>query len=272
MSRRTVELVVISDVHLGTFGLHADELLKYLKSIKPDMLILNGDIIDIWNFKKRFFPKKHLRIIYELIKLSQKGTKVIYLTGNHDDLLRTFGRSNFGSIKLRDHLKIDIKGKRYWFFHGDIFDRSIQQTKWLAKLGGKGYDFLIYINRLFNRLAKFYGRAPFSFSAKIKNNVKKAVKYISDFEQAACDVACDQGFDFVVCGHIHMPIIKTIRHSKKNKFVKYMNSGDWVENLSALEFDGEIWKIFRYYEPELQLRLKKIKSIKELKVPAPAFN
>ena len=150
MKKRKVEIAVISDVHLGTFGCHAKELLLYLNSIKPEKLILNGDIVDIWQFRKRYFPKAHLEVIKKIIDLSAKGTEVIYITGNHDEMLRKFSDISMGKIAVVDKLVLKLDGKKAWFFHGDVFDASIQNAKWIAKLGGWGYDLLILINQFLN--------------------------------------------------------------------------------------------------------------------------
>ncbi|NNE25358.1 MAG: UDP-2,3-diacylglucosamine diphosphatase [Saprospiraceae bacterium] len=256
MNKRAIDVVVISDLHLGTFGCHSKELLEYLNSINTKTLILNGDIIDVWNFKKKKFPDEHLLVLSTILSMSQKGTKVYYITGNHDDLLRQFSCSNFGQIQLEDKLILDIGGKRHWFFHGDIFDASIQNARWLAKLGGKGYDLLIWLNRTINKLAKFLGRKPMSFSRKIKENVKKAVKYIHDFEQITVDLAVENNFDYVVCGHIHTACIKKMSHSHDKGSVIYMNSGDWVESLTALEYYNDDWHLFTYdYDVEVPFEL-----------------
>jgi UDP-2,3-diacylglucosamine pyrophosphatase LpxH len=241
MAKRNVEIVVLSDVHLGTFGCHATELLGYLKQIQPEILILNGDIIDIWQFRKRYFPQAHLAIIKQIISLAVKGTKVYYLTGNHDEMLRKFSDFNLGNITLADKIILEIGGRKHWFFHGDIFDPSIQNAKWLAKLGGWGYDLLILMNRALNKLLALLGREKYSLSKRIKTSVKNAVKYISDFEKAACELAVDQGYDFVICGHIHQPELR-VYHGDKGSCV-YMNSGDWVENLTSLEYHNHKWEI-----------------------------
>ncbi|MCB0685824.1 MAG: UDP-2,3-diacylglucosamine diphosphatase, partial [Saprospiraceae bacterium] len=168
----------------------------------------------------------------------------IYLTGNHDDLLRKFSDLKLGNLEIRDKLTLKINGKNYWFFHGDVFDVSVNYAKWIARLGGKGYDLLIRINRIINRLLKKYGHPPKSFSKKIKNNIKNAVKFISDFEKTAAELAIENEFDYVVCGHIHSPCIHTVRTSHGQ--VIYMNSGDWVENLTALEYQMGKWQMFDY--------------------------
>ncbi len=246
MKKRAVDLVVISDVHLGTYGCHAKELLHYLNSIKPKILILNGDIIDIWQFRKRYFPKPHLKVIKKIISFASKGTEVIYITGNHDEMLRKFSDTEMGSFKLVDKLVLELDGKQAWFFHGDIFDASIQNAKWLAKLGGWGYDMLILLNQLINWFLVKFGKEKFSLSKKIKNSVKKAVKYISDFEDVAAELAVKNNYEFVVCGHIHQPQMRT--YTDKNGSCIYLNSGDWIENLTSLEYHDQEWKLVHYQQ------------------------
>jgi len=187
--KRNVDLVVISDVHLGAFGCHAKELLMYLRSIRPKMLVLNGDIIDIWQFRKRYFPKSHLMVIRHLTGLIAKGTKVIYITGNHDELMRKFVKFNLGSFKLVNKLLLDLDGKKNWIFHGDVFDITMQYSKWLARFGSVGYDFLILLNSLVNFVVTRLGGEKISFSRKIKHSVKSAVSYINRFEETAAGIA-----------------------------------------------------------------------------------
>ena len=249
MKKRKVELAVISDVHLGTYGCHAEELLSYLNSIKPKILILNGDIIDIWQFRKRFFPKTHLLVIKKIIDMATKGTKIIYITGNHDELLRRFSDMELGNFNLVDKAILDLDGKKTWIFHGDVFDASIQHSKWLAKLGGWGYDMLILINRRINWCLERVGRERYSLSKKIKNSVKKAVKYINDFEEVAAELAIEQGYKYVVCGHIHQP--QMIRKVNKHGTCLYLNSGDWIENLTALEYQNKKWELYHFAEDKL---------------------
>jgi UDP-2,3-diacylglucosamine pyrophosphatase LpxH len=244
VKKRNIELVVISDVHLGTYGCHAKELLQYLNSIKPKTLILNGDIIDIWQFRKSYFPKSHLKVLKKLISLASRGTKIYYLTGNHDEALRKFSDVHMGNFSLLDKLVLELDGKKAWFFHGDVFDSSVHSAKWIAKLGGIGYDYLILLNRLVNWFLNKLGKEPYSLSKKIKGSVKKAVKFISDFENTATEIAIDNAYDFVCCGHIHEPII--IRKSNSNGSTLYLNSGDWIENLTALEYNRKRWKLYQY--------------------------
>jgi UDP-2,3-diacylglucosamine pyrophosphatase LpxH len=244
LKKRKVEVVVISDVHLGTYGCHAKELLNYLSSIKPKILILNGDIIDIWQFRKSYFPSDHLKVIQKIISLSTKGTKVYYITGNHDELLRKFTDVSFGNLELIDKLILNLDGKKAWIFHGDIFDASITHAKWLAKLGGWSYDFLILINRGINFGLIKMGKEAYSLSKKIKENVKSAVKFISNFEEICIELAIEKQYDYVICGHIHQPKIETVTTNKGT--ILYLNSGDWIENLTALEYHKKRWKLFKY--------------------------
>jgi len=246
LKKRKLDLVVISDVHLGTFGSHATELCYYLNTIKPKTLVLNGDIIDIWQFRKSYFPKSHLKVIKKIIDLAAKGTKVYYVTGNHDEFLRKFSDTSIGNFSVVDKLVLDLDGEKAWIFHGDVFDASVQHSKWIAKLGGYGYDYLILINRFVNWCLKKIGKEPYSFSKKIKASVKKAVKHISDFENTATELAIEKEYDYVICGHIHEP--KMLRKETKIGSTMYLNSGDWVENLTALEYNKKRWKLYRYEE------------------------
>jgi len=243
--KRKIPLVVISDVHLGTYGCQAKELLHYLKSIQPKTLVLNGDIIDMWSFSKRYFPVAHMEVLRYIIKMSNQGTRVIYITGNHDEALRKYSDFILGNLELVDKLILDLDGKKTWIFHGDVFDSSTKgYAKILAKLGGKGYDLLILINSLINWILVSMGKEKKSFSKVVKNSVKKAVAFISNFETTAAEIAIEKKYSYVVCGHIHMPQKKMVK-TKMGK-VLYLNSGDWIENLTALEYKNEKWKIYYY--------------------------
>ncbi|NNK27178.1 MAG: UDP-2,3-diacylglucosamine diphosphatase [Flavobacteriaceae bacterium] len=276
MKKRKIEVVVISDVHLGTFGCHAKQLLTYLNSIDPETLVLNGDIIDIWQFNKRYFPSSHLQVIKKITGMAAKGTKVIYLTGNHDDMLRKFSDVTIGNLSILDKIVLNLDGKRAWIFHGDVFDVSIQNAKWLAKLGGYGYDLLILINRFMNWCLALFGREKFSLAKRLKNGVKRAVKYIDDFEEVSSDLAIAKGYDYVICGHIHQPQITT-KENKEGE-TQYLNSGDWVENLTALEYKFKRWKLYHYSQDKLvpfytdevikDASIDELMSAKKLKDPA----
>ena len=244
MKKRRIDLVVISDVHLGAFACHAEELMAYLSSIEPEKLILNGDIIDIWQFNKHYFPASHLRILNKIISMASNGTEVIYITGNHDDMLRKFSKTFIGNFSIQDQLILELDGKKAWFFHGDVFDISIRHAKWLAKLGGYGYDLSLLLNRILNWLFTKLGKERYSLVKKIKNSTKNAVKYIDNFERTAIETAIAKDYDYVICGHIHQPK-KELFETKYGKCT-YLNSGDWVENLSALEYSFKRWKIYNY--------------------------
>lgn len=247
--KRKVEIAVISDVHLGTYGCHAKHLLTYLNSIEPKKLILNGDIIDIWQFSKRYFPKSHLKVIKKIMDFASDGTEIIYITGNHDEMLRKFSGTALGKISIVDKLVLKLNGKKAWFFHGDVFDVSIQNAKWLAKLGGYGYDLLTLLNRLVNWFLEKRGKERYSLSKRIKNSVKTAVKYINDYEKVISELAIENGYDYVVCGHIHQPKMEYIEN--KHGKTMYLNSGDWVENFTALEYQFKRWKIYNYNKDKL---------------------
>jgi UDP-2,3-diacylglucosamine pyrophosphatase LpxH len=261
--KRKVELAVVSDVHLGTYGCHAEELLNYLKSIEPKTLILNGDIIDAWQFSKRYFPEKHHEVLKEIVSMLGRGTEVYYLTGNHDEILRRFSDFHLGNFRLLDKIVLNIDGKICWFFHGDVFDVTMQHSKWLAKLGGKGYDFLILINKAANYISEhFLGKGKMSLSKKIKNSVKTAVSFISNFENTAAEIAIENGYDYVICGHIHEPTIKTIETKKGN--INYLNSGDWIENLTALEYNDKQWRLYSYMEDLMEKTIDDTEVVNEL--------
>ena len=173
MEKRKTQVSIISDVHLGTYGCHANELVTYLRGIEPDLLILNGDIIDIWQFSKRYFPASHMQVIKEIFSLLSKGTRIFYITGNHDETLRKYSGLELGNFKLVDKLVLDIDGAKTWIFHGDVFDSTTKgSAKIIAKLGGHGYDLLILINRWINWLLNAIGKDKMSLSKKIKNGVK----------------------------------------------------------------------------------------------------
>jgi len=251
MERRTVEVVVMSDLHLGTYGCHAKEIVNYLKSISPQILILNGDIIDGWQFSKRYFPPSHLQVIKEVISLAGNGTRVIYITGNHDEMLRRYSDIQLGNFHLTDKIVMEINGKMTWIFHGDVFDATTKgSAKIMAKLGGHGYDLLIVLNRIINWWLKLFGKEKMSFSKKVKNAVKEAVSWVANFEQTAAELAIEKKYDYVICGHIHQPQVKEIQ-TEKGKVV-YLNSGDWVENLTSLEYHHNEWTIYHYNESAFQ--------------------
>jgi UDP-2,3-diacylglucosamine pyrophosphatase LpxH len=248
MEKRALDVVVISDVHLGTYGCRAKELVAYLKSIRPNILILNGDIIDGWQFTKRYFPASHMAVIKEVLNLMTEGTRVFYITGNHDELLRRYADFQLSHFTLTDKLVLEIDNKMTWIFHGDVFDNTTKGgAKILAKLGSSGYGALILFNRLVNGVLRIFGREKLSISKKVMLGVNKLGK-INEFEQIAAELAIEKKYDYVICGHIHQPQ-KRIIETEKGK-VTYLNSGDWVEHLTALEYHHNQWSIFEYNEKD----------------------
>jgi UDP-2,3-diacylglucosamine pyrophosphatase LpxH len=265
--KRKLEYVVISDIHLGTYGCKATELLNYLKTIEPKVLFLNGDIIDIWQFNKRYFPKAHMNVIKHITSLLSNGTDVHYITGNHDEMLRKFKGFQLGNFTILNKLILTIDDKKAWIFHGDVFDVTMKHSKWLAKLGGKSYDMLIILNTFINWISKLFGYGKLSLSKKIKNSVKSAVKFINNFEETASDIAIDNKYDYVICGHIHQPEIREISNLKGS--TTYLNSGDWIENLTALEYKNNKWSLYEYAKDEIarntaqKLNKKQLKALKK---------
>ncbi len=249
MEKRPVDVVVLSDVHLGTYGCRAKELVNYLKSITPNILILNGDIIDGWQFTKRYFPVAHIMVIKEIIQFITNGTRVFYITGNHDEMMRRYTDLQMGNFTLTDKLVLEIDNKMTWIFHGDVFDNTTKGgAKVLAKLGSSGYNLLIRFNRFINFILKSLGRERVSISKRVMAGVNKAVSKINDFELIAAELAIEKKYDYVICGHIHQPQ-KKIVETKDGK-VTYLNSGDWVEHCTALEYQQNEWTIFEYNEKD----------------------
>jgi UDP-2,3-diacylglucosamine pyrophosphatase LpxH len=244
-AKRDGELVVISDVHLGTYGARASELVSYLRSIQPRTLVLNGDIIDIWQFSKHYFPTDHMQVLKEITSLLSKGTKVYYITGNHDEMLRKFKGFSMGNFEIQNKLILPLTTGTAWIFHGDVFDTTMKHSKWIAKLGGKGYDLLIVLNTIVNWFSEKLGRGRVSLSKKVKDSVKGVIKFVNNFEETAAEIAINNGYQFVVCGHIHHPQIKKMTNAN-GESVMYLNSGDWVENSTALEYDKEQWTLYKH--------------------------
>ncbi len=248
--KRPVEVAVISDLHLGMRGCRAAEVLRYLKSIDPEVLVLNGDIIDVWQFKKKYFPAAHMQVVRELLGMIARQKTIYYITGNHDEVFRRFKGFETSNFKIVNKVVLPLDGKKAWFFHGDVFDVTMQHSKWLAMLGGKGYDALIWFNHLINQVSLALGKGRISLSKKVKESVKSAVKFINHFEETAAEIAIRNGFDFVVCGHIHQPANRIVKTDDGE--VTYLNSGDWVENCTALEYNQGEWRI--HWQEEVAAR------------------
>lgn len=251
--------IVLSDIHLGAKDAHVKEVISFLKYNTCDLLILNGDIIDGWKLKRGApWKKSYTNFWRRILKISKK-TPVIYLRGNHDDFLDQIFPIRIGKIRVTDHyIHNTVGGKKYYVIHGDIFDIVIQKKwlKWLAHIGDIGYSILLWSNRIVNFVRSKQNKPKMSLSLYVKSKVKAAVSYISSFSDELVLLAEKNNCDGVICGHIHHPEIKKING------ITYMNSGDWVENLSALveDFNGD-WKIVNYTKPK---KSKKIKSLSEI--------
>ncbi|AKZ61966.1 serine/threonine protein phosphatase [Herbaspirillum hiltneri N3] len=224
----------ISDVHLGTPGCQAQRLLEFLRATESDTLYLVGDIIDGWQLKRRWYwEQSHNNVVQTVLKKAKKGTNVVFVPGNHDEVIRQFIDLDFGGIKIRDELvHTTANGKRMLVIHGDRFDGVIACAKWLAYVGDNLYTMILKFNQWFNSWRARAGLPYWSLSQYLKGKVKNAVNYITSFEDALAAEASKKGLDGVICGHIHKPEIRDING------IKYCNDGDWVESLSALVEDA----------------------------------
>lgn len=228
--RTRYRTVWISDVHLGTKNCQDRALLRFLKSFDADYLYLVGDIVDIWAIRRYiWWPPTHNRIIRRVMKMAKQGTRVRLIPGNHDEHLRQFLPINLGEIELvAEDVHHALDGRKVWIIHGDDFDLVTRYHRWVALLGDHSYEFLLWLNRHFNRLRAALRLGYWSLSAAIKHRVKGAVNFISDFEESLAKEATRRGFDAVICGHIHHAEMKKIGD------VLYLNCGDWVESCSAV--------------------------------------
>lgn len=250
--RKYYKTIIISDLHLGIKSSKAKEVVHFLKSHRSELLILNGDIIDGWQLKKSgSWKKRHTNFFKLLMKLITKdNTRVIYLRGNHDDFLDEIMPFSMGLFTIRRNYIHESGEKKYFILHGDIFDSITSQFKWLAKLGDIGYIFLLWLNRHYNNYRQKHNLPYYSLSQKVKQSVKMAVSFMDDFEHELCDMAKSKKCQGVITGHIHQPANKMVGS------IHYLNSGDWVETMSALveTYEGE-WKIL-YYQKEMEEELK----------------
>lgn len=237
--------IFISDVHLGSKGAKADYLSHFLKYNQCEKLYLVGDIIDGWRLKKRiFWPQEHTNVIRRILTKSKRGTDVIYVTGNHDDFLRRYSGVDFGNIELCDEAVYETtKGQKLLVVHGDKYDGVIQTQRWLAILGDWSYEFLVIVNRYFNKIRQKMGMGYWSLSSYLKQKVKSAVSFISAYEDAVIKDCKKDGYHGVICGHIHHPEIRHIDG------IDYYNCGDWVESCTAIveTLDGDI-KLLQWIE------------------------
>ncbi len=250
--KRNLDILVISDLHLGTYGSEADEVLAYLDSINADKIVINGDFVDIMLFNKRFWPSSHMKVIKYFLDLISKGKEIYYVTGNHDELMRKFLNFKIQNFKIVNQIVLDTDEGKVWIFHGDVFDFSIQ-TVWLTKLAGFLYDYMIIFNSWINKKIMIpLGQKRLNFSKTLKSNVKTAVQYFANFEMKAAEVAQKNGYKYVVCGHIHTPKIESFDINGEE--VIYMNSGDWLESLSSLEYADNKWSIYMHKRTEQEYK------------------
>lgn len=250
--KRNLDILVISDLHLGTYGSEADEVLAYLNTINANKIVINGDFVDIMLFNKRFWPSSHMKVIKYFLDLISQGKEIYYVTGNHDELMRKFLNFKIQNFKIVNQIVLDTAKGKVWIFHGDVFDFSIQ-TQWLTKLAGFLYDYMIIFNSWINKkIMRPLGRKRLNFSKTIKSNVKTAVQYFANFEMKAAEVAQKNGYKYVVCGHIHTPKIESFNINGEE--VIYMNSGDWLESLSSLEYADNKWSIYMHKRTEQEYK------------------
>jgi UDP-2,3-diacylglucosamine pyrophosphatase LpxH len=226
------QAVIISDLHLGTKDSKADEFVEFIDKHPTDLLIMNGDIVDAWALNRGSkWKKSHTKVISKLLQLSNK-TQVIWIRGNHDEFIEEFIGSRFGGVEFKENYILNLNNvTKYFVFHGDIIDVFITKYKWIAKIGSIGYDLALWLNRQYNKYRKWKGLPYQSISKKIKAGVKQATNYINDFEETAIKMAEKKGCNGVICGHIHQPCKRLV-----NNYI-YLNSGDWVENMSAILID-----------------------------------
>ena len=226
----------MSDLHLGARQSQTDKIIKFLEENQTDKLILNGDIIDGWALKGNGkWTKDCTKIFRKFMKMSEKNTKVIYIRGNHDDFLKDFIPFKLNNIRIvRKYVHNGLDGRKYFCFHGDVLDFVIMEARWLAVIGGWSYDIVIKFNTLYNKIRKWFNLPYHSLANTIKQSVKGAINFVSDFEDNAKGLTKQKGYDVAVCGHIHHPKIEN----------DYMNSGDFCENSTCLveDYNGE-WKI-----------------------------
>jgi UDP-2,3-diacylglucosamine pyrophosphatase LpxH len=235
---RRYRAIFLSDIHLGTAGCKAAHLLDFLRHNESDSLYLVGDIIDGWALRSRFYwPQSHNDVIQKVLRKARKGTRVVYVPGNHDEVARQFCGLKFGDVSICAESEYRLHdGRTLWVVHGDIADGVIRHAKWLAHLGDALYDWILWLNRHLNNLRARLGFGYWSLSQYLKYKVKNAVSFISDYEHVLVREARRRGYDGVICGHIHHAQIRTVDGAL------YVNDGDWVESLTALveTFEGEL--------------------------------
>lgn len=253
MKHNSYRTIWISDLHLGSTQCQADVLLDFLKYNDSEKLYLVGDIIDFWALsKKMYWPCDHNTIIQKLLRKARHGTQIIYVPGNHDDNIREYDNHVFGDITVKNSdVHTTAAGKRFLIVHGDEYDSIARYHEWIARLGSKGYDVLLEINRYLRLLRRMFGipQSQFSLAAYVKYKVKNIVQFISDYEENIVNTLRHEGVDGVICGHIHHAEIKDI-----SGFL-YVNTGDFVESCSAIveHSDGSLEQVkWLKSEPSMQ--------------------
>jgi len=261
---RKLDVSVISDVHLATLASKAKPLLNYLKSIQPRMLVLNGDIIDSWRFSRNYFPKAHLKVIRQLVKMIENGVQVVYITGNHDDVFRKFNNTRLGNFSIVNQLELSINKQKIWIFHGDVFDHVIHHSPWLARLGAAAYGLLTVINKILNGLMRLFGGKDMILYKSMKDRILKEKKVLTNFELAIANAAISKDINLVICGHTHIPVDKTVITDKGT--IRYLNCGDWVEHFSAAECVDGNWTL-NYFKPDQEEESDQESPNDELYIP-----
>jgi UDP-2,3-diacylglucosamine pyrophosphatase LpxH len=233
---RKYRALFISDVHLGTRGCQAERLLDFLRYHDADLIYLVGDIADGWQLRSGWYwPQAHNDVVQKLLRKARKGTRIVYIPGNHDEFLRDYYGTHFGGIDVVENtIHTGADGRRYLVIHGDLFDVVIRHARWLAHLGDKAYDFAIWLNTAFNGIRRRFGLTYWSLSQWAKLRVKNAVNFIGEFEQTLANEARRHDVEGVICGHIHLAAIRDMHG------IRYINCGDWVESCTAVaeHFDG----------------------------------
>jgi UDP-2,3-diacylglucosamine pyrophosphatase LpxH len=245
------QYVIVSDLHLGTKDSKCNEFLEFLEQHPCDTLVLNGDIVDAWALNRGSkWKKKHTKVISKLLTMSNE-TNIIWIRGNHDEFLSEFIDGSFGNIQFKESYVLKTQewksrdlfiDRKFYVFHGDVIDVFITKYKWLSKIGSIGYDMALWLNRVYNKYRAWRGLSYQSISQKIKEGVKTATLYINDFETTAINMAEKAGCEGVICGHIHQPADRMINNKR------YLNSGDWVENMTALVVDNNGQRELKKYE------------------------
>ncbi len=248
MTPREIEVAVISDLHLATYACKPKKILKYLKSINPQTLVLNGDIIDAWRFTRNYFPKPHLKVVRQIIKMMEKGVRIFYITGNHDEFLRNFAPTEIGNLKIVNQLILELDGQKTWIFHGDIFDNTIHRKKWLAKFGAALKGFLSLLNNQINQLRRLLGKDEVILYKSIKHRLLRDKLNLKANESKILNAAIQQGYQHVICGHTHVPKDKEIKVDEIT--FRYLNCGDWVEHFTATEYNQGQWHLYYYNGPD----------------------